>query len=108
MRAYKFRQVSVDGSEHRILFGMRRLVKRNANASGACRLGVLVEVNCETDFVARGDKFKELVADVAMQIAASADVTVVAVEDVPVAVVQKETDIEMGKEDIQSKPEQIR
>ena len=32
------------------------------------RLGVLVEVNCETDFVARGDKFKELVSDLAMQV----------------------------------------
>ena len=72
------------------------------------RLGVLVEVNCETDFVARGDKFKELVADMAMQIAASPEVTVVSVDDVPTDVVQKETDIEMGKEDILSKPEQIR
>ncbi len=34
------------------------------------RLGVLVEVNCETDFVARGDKFKELVSDIAMQVGA--------------------------------------
>lgn len=34
----------------------------------SCRLGVLVEVNCETDFVARGDKFKELVSDLAMQV----------------------------------------
>ncbi len=73
-----------------------------------CRLGVLVEVNCETDFVARGDKFKELVADMAMQIAASPEVSVVSVEDVPADIVQKETDIEMGKEDILSKPEQIR
>lgn len=32
------------------------------------RLGVLVEVNCETDFVAKGDVFKELVADIAMQV----------------------------------------
>ena len=39
--------------------------------STGSRLGVLVEVNCETDFVARGDKFKELVADIAMQVAAS-------------------------------------
>ena len=31
------------------------------------RLGVLIEVNCETDFVAKGDRFKELVADMAMQ-----------------------------------------
>jgi elongation factor Ts len=34
------------------------------------RLGVLVEVNCETDFVARGEKFRELVNDVAMQVGA--------------------------------------
>lgn len=33
-----------------------------------CRLGVLVEVNCETDFVARGDQFKELVSNIAMQV----------------------------------------
>ena len=38
---------------------------------GAGRLGVLVEVNCETDFVARTDEFQELVRDIAMQIAAS-------------------------------------
>ena len=40
------------------------------------RMGVILEVNCETDFVARGDVFKELVADLAMQIAASPTVTV--------------------------------
>ena len=34
------------------------------------RMGVLVEVNCETDFVARGEKFNQLVTDIAMQIAA--------------------------------------
>ena len=37
----------------------------------ACRLGVLVEINSETDFVARGDVFKTLVDDMSMQIAAS-------------------------------------
>jgi len=36
--------------------------------SPACSLGVLVEVNCETDFVARGEKFQELVNDIAMQV----------------------------------------
>jgi elongation factor Ts len=35
------------------------------------RLGVLVEVNCETDFVARGEKFRELVNDIAMQVGAA-------------------------------------
>src|SRR3954468_23353926 len=48
------------------------------------RIGVLVEVNCETDFVARGDIFAELVKDVAMRIAASAPLYVSA-EDVPAA-----------------------
>lgn len=49
--------------------------------SGA-RLGVIVEVNCETDFVARGDKFKEIVADMAMQVAACPDIEYVSPDDV--------------------------
>ena len=73
-----------------------------------CRLGVLIEVNCETDFVARGAKFKELVQDMAMQAAASPSAIVVALQDVPEAEIEKERAIEMGKEDIQSKPEAIR
>ena len=48
------------------------------------RIGVLVEVNCETDFVARNDIFKELVKDLAMQIAA-ANPQYVSFEDVPEA-----------------------
>lgn len=43
---------------------------------GNGRIGVLVEVNCETDFVARTDTFKELTHDIAMQIAASSPVAV--------------------------------
>jgi elongation factor Ts len=72
------------------------------------RLGVLVEVNCETDFVARGDKFKELVNDIAMQIAACPAVTVVSENDVSAETLAKEREIEMGKEDLASKPEAIR
>ena len=74
----------------------------------ASRLGVVVEVNCETDFVARGDKFRELVADLAMQIAASPGVSVVAVEDVSAEELDRERAIELQKEDILSKPEAIR
>lgn len=47
------------------------------------RLGVLAEINCETDFVARGDLFKELVEDLCMQIAACPDVEYVREEDIP-------------------------
>merc|ERR1719183_3439377 len=72
------------------------------------KLGVLVEVNCETDFVGRGEKFQELVNDMAMQIAACPSVTVVSVEDVSQEMLEKERAIEMEKEDLASKPENIR
>jgi elongation factor Ts len=72
------------------------------------RLGVVVEVNCETDFVARGEKFRELVNDMAMQIAACPDVRYVSSADVPKDFLEREKAIEMGKEDIQSKPEAMR
>lgn len=56
------------------------------------RIGVLVEVNCETDFVARSDAFQELVHDIAMQIAA-AKPEVVSVNDVDPAKVASEREI---------------
>lgn len=72
------------------------------------RIGVLIEVNCETDFVSRGDIFKELVDDLAMQVAACPQVQYVVTEDVPEEIVNKEREVEMQKEDLLSKPEQIR
>ncbi|KAL6221849.1 hypothetical protein ACLB2K_005241 [Fragaria x ananassa] len=72
------------------------------------RIGILLEVNCETDFVSRGDIFKELVDDLAMQAAACPQAQYVTTEDVPEEFVNKEREIEMQKEDLLSKPEQIR
>mmetsp|Transcript_34078 Transcript_34078/g.54652 ORF Transcript_34078/g.54652 Transcript_34078/m.54652 type:complete len:442 (+) Transcript_34078:433-1758(+) len=72
------------------------------------RLGVLVEVNCETDFVARGDKFKELVQNLAMQVAACIDVEYVSPDDVDPAMVEAEREVQMKMEDMLSKPENIR
>ncbi|KAF9615258.1 hypothetical protein IFM89_022585 [Coptis chinensis] len=72
------------------------------------RIGVLIEVNCETDFVSRGDIFKELVDDLAMQVAACPQVQYLVTEDVAEDKVNKEREIEMQKEDLLSKPEQIR
>jgi elongation factor Ts len=72
------------------------------------RIGVLVEVNCETDFVARGDKFKDFVRNVAMQIAACPNVEYVKVGDIPAAIVQKEKEIEMGRDDLGNKPDNIK
>jgi elongation factor Ts len=72
------------------------------------RVGVLVEINCQTDFVARNEAFQALVKDVAMQIAASPNVEYVRVSDIPPAVVSKEKEIEMGKDDLGNKPVNIR
>ncbi|MDA0673361.1 MAG: translation elongation factor Ts [Cyanobacteria bacterium] len=72
------------------------------------RVGVLVEVNCETDFVARRDEFKTLVRDIAMQVAACPNVEYVKTDDIPGADLEKEKAIEMGREDLAGKPENIR
>jgi elongation factor Ts len=60
------------------------------------KVGVLVEVNCESDFVARGEEFQQLVKDIAMHIAAS-DPRYVSREEVPADVLDKEREIEMEK-----------
>jgi elongation factor Ts len=73
--------------------------------SGA-KIGVLVEVNCETDFVARTDDFQQLVKDIAMQVAA-ANPSYVSREDVPGAVVEKEREIYRTQMADQKKPAQV-
>jgi elongation factor Ts len=70
------------------------------------RLGVLVEVNCETDFVAKTDAFQELVKDLAMQVAASSP-AYVAREDVPGDVLEKEREIYRSQMADQKKPAQV-
>lgn len=72
------------------------------------RVGVLVEVNCETDFVARGEEFQLLVRDVAMQIAACPQVEFVSTDDIPEPVKEQEKAIEMGRDDLAKKPPAIR
>ncbi|XP_031476189.1 polyprotein of EF-Ts, chloroplastic [Nymphaea colorata] len=72
------------------------------------RIGVLIEVNCETDFVARGEIFKQLVDDLAMQVAACPQVEYISVEDIPESITRKERELELQREDLQSKPENIR
>jgi elongation factor Ts len=70
------------------------------------KLGVLVEVNCETDFVAKTDAFQELVRDLAMQVAATSP-AYVAREDVPATVLEKEREIYRGQMADQKKPAQV-
>ena len=72
------------------------------------RVGVLLELNCETDFVARGDIFQLLLKDVSMQVAACPNVEYVSIDEIPKDVVEKEKQIEMGRDDLSGKPEQIK
>ncbi|MCU0517491.1 MAG: translation elongation factor Ts [Oscillatoria sp. Prado101] len=72
------------------------------------RIGVLVEVNCQTDFVARNKEFQALVRNIAMQVAACPNVEYVKVADIPAEIIEKEKEIEMGRDDLASKPVNIR
>ena len=70
------------------------------------QMGVLVEVNCESDFVARTDDFTELVRDIAMHVAAS-DPRYVRREDVPASVVEVEKEIQKARVINEGKPEKV-
>jgi elongation factor Ts len=70
------------------------------------QLGVIVEVNCESDFVARTDDFQELVRDLAMHIAA-ADPQFIRKEDVSEEVLAKEKDIQKARAINEGKPEKV-
>ena len=70
------------------------------------QLGVLIEVNCESDFVARTDDFQELVRDIAMHVAA-ADPQFVRKEDVTQAAIEKEKDIQRARALNEGKPEKM-
>lgn len=96
--------------------GLQAATKRSARSTregvigsyihGAGRLGVLVEVNCETDFVARTDEFQELVRDVAMQIAAS-NPQYVSRQEVPEDALAKERSILEEQAKAAGRPEHV-
>lgn len=70
------------------------------------KLGVMVEINCESDFVARTDDFSELVHDIAMHIAAT-DPQFIRKEDVSEGVIAKEREIQRARALAEGKPEKI-
>lgn len=72
------------------------------------QIGVLVEVNCETDFVARNEVFKSLVQDIAKQIAAYANVEYVKVSDIPPEIVEREKQVAMGSDALKGKPDNVK
>jgi elongation factor Ts len=70
------------------------------------QLGVMIEVNCESDFVARTDDFQELVKDLAMQVAA-ADPKYLKRENVPAEALDKEREIQKARAIAEGKPEKV-
>lgn len=73
---------------------------------GGGRIGVLIEINCETDFVARTEKFSELAKEIAMQIAAH-NPLYISIEDIPVDDIEKEKDIYRAQLEGSKKPKDI-
>uniref|UniRef100_A0AAU7YP38 Multifunctional fusion protein n=1 Tax=Gracilaria hainanensis TaxID=2871843 RepID=A0AAU7YP38_9FLOR len=72
------------------------------------RIGVLIELNCETDFVARRIEFQKLARNLAMQVAACQSVFYVSINDIPQYIIDREIRVESGKEDIINKIPQMK
>ena len=72
------------------------------------KLGILIEVNCETDFVARREEFSDLAKNIAMQIASNPEIQVVSMENISELKRKEVESFENSKEDVQNKPEEIR
>ena len=73
---------------------------------GQGRVGVMVEVNCETDFVARSDSFRKLAHEIALQIAAASP-RYIRPEDVPAEVIEREKEIARQRAIEEGKPEKV-
>jgi elongation factor Ts len=95
---------SANKKAHRIT--AEGLIKSYIHAGS--KIGVMVEINCETDFVARRIEFHELARNIAMQIAACPSVEYVTIHDIPDEVINREKTIEEGKNDLTGKPLEIR
>ena len=72
------------------------------------RVGVLVELNAETDSAAKNEEFQTLAKNAAMQVAACPNVEYVSIEEIPAEIAQKEKAIEMGRDDLANKPDNIK
>lgn len=106
-------QVAVDFLRERGLAQAAKRMDREASDGlihayihGGGRIGVLVEVNCETDFVARTEEFQTFVSDVSLQIAAMAP-SYVARADVPAEVLEHEKQVYRAQALEEGKPEQV-
>lgn len=72
------------------------------------KLGILLEINCETDFVARREEFSDVAKNIAMQIASNPEICLISKNDISEALKNEARQFESSKDDLQNKPEEIR
>jgi elongation factor Ts len=72
------------------------------------KLGILLEINCETDFVARREEFSNLAKNLAMQIASNPEIQVVSIDNILESTRNDVQKFESSKEDLENKPEEIK
>ena len=101
------RQKGLDSAEKKLSSNTQQGIITSYIHTGA-KIGILLELNCETDFVARRQEFQNLAKNLAMQVAANSTVSYVSLNDIPKEMVESETRIEAEKDDLKSKPDNIR
>lgn len=72
------------------------------------KLGILIEINCETDFVARREEFSDLAKNIAMQIASNPEIVFVSMDEISELVKEEVREFESAKDDLKNKPEEIK
>lgn len=100
------RQKGLASAEKKVTRNTKQGIISSYIHTGA-KMGVLLELNCETDFVARRSEFQNLAKNLAMQIAASPSVSYVSLNEIPQNIWDSEMRIESQREDLKNKPQQI-
>ena len=72
------------------------------------KLGILLEINCETDFVARREEFSDIAKNIAMQIASNENIEIISSDDISPSLRDDVWKFESAKDDLENKPENIR
>jgi len=101
------RQKGLASAEKKLLRNTKQGIITSYIHTGS-KIGVLLELNCETDFVARRVEFQSLGKNLAMQIAASPSVNYISINQIPTEIWDSEMRIEAQRDDLKNKPEQVK
>ena len=72
------------------------------------KLGIMIEINCETDFVAKRPEFSEVAKNIAMQIASNGNIEFISSDEIDDSIKEKVRQFENSKDDLENKPDEIR